>query len=169
AMADITPLKQTTHAEQYMRRPPPRPIKQPDYIRAESCVTSAIKPSIPTSNPEGYLEFCRPGVRDKVFRNLRGGKIQPELRLDLHGLTVVYAEEQLELFLQVCRKRQLRCVCIIHGKGMRSLGGQPILKSRVDQWLRCRDDIIAFASAPHWDGGTGAVYVLLSNPSKFRK
>jgi DNA-nicking Smr family endonuclease len=57
-------------------------------------------------------------------------------------------------------------VRIIHGKG-RGSGEQPVLKQKANQWLRQKDEVLAFVTAPRWDGGTGAVYVLLSG--KYRR
>ncbi|MGD8310820.1 MAG: Smr/MutS family protein, partial [Chromatiales bacterium] len=51
-------------------------------------------------------------------------------------------------------------VRIIHGKG--GVRGQPVLKQKVDQWLPQHPDVLALCSAPSWDGGTGAAYVLLA-------
>ncbi|MET0035007.1 MAG: Smr/MutS family protein [Candidatus Thiodiazotropha lotti] len=48
----------------------------------------------------------------------------------------------------------------------RQAGRQPILKHKLNIWLRQRDDVLAFTSAPRRDGGTGAAYVLLRNPDK---
>ena len=63
----------------------------------------------------------------------------------------------------------LRCAHIIHGKGYRSGERQPVLKRKVNYWLRLRPDVLAFCSATPRDGGTGAVYVLLRNPDKARR
>jgi len=49
----------------------------------------------------------------------------------------------------------------VHGKGLRSGPRGPVLKHAVNTWLRKVDAVLAFASAPRRDGGTGAVYVLL--------
>ena len=54
-----------------------------------------------------------------------------------------------------------RCVRIVHGKGLSSEGKLPVLKVKVNSWLRQKDDVLAFCSARPQDGGTGAVYVLL--------
>ncbi|NIW87182.1 MAG: DNA mismatch repair protein MutS, partial [Gammaproteobacteria bacterium] len=63
--------------------------------------------------------------------------------------------------LKGCRARQLRCVRVVHGKGHGSLHKLPVLKTKVQGWLRQRDEVLAFCSARPVDGGTGAVYVLL--------
>jgi DNA-nicking Smr family endonuclease len=67
----------------------------------------------------------------------------------------------LRQFLNDCVTRRLRCVRVIHGKGLRSGPGGPVLKHVVNHWLRKIENVAAFASARPVDGGTGAVYVLL--------
>ncbi|RMD71241.1 MAG: DNA mismatch repair protein MutS, partial [Gammaproteobacteria bacterium] len=59
--------------------------------------------------------------------------------------------------------RRYRCVRIVHGKGRRS-ARQPVLKQKVNGWLRARDEVLAFCSARPHHGGTGALYVLLRRP-----
>jgi DNA-nicking Smr family endonuclease len=54
------------------------------------------------------------------------------------------------------------CVRIVHGKGLNSGTGVPVMKNLVDRVLRQRGDVIAFHSAPAAQGGTGAVLVLLA-------
>lgn len=108
------------------------------------------------------LEFVRPGVQQRLFQDLRRGKIPPEDMLDLHGLRVVEARRELAGFLTHAIRYRLRVVQIIHGKGYRSEDRQPVLKQKINQWLRQRHEVLAFCSAPRFDGGTGAAYVLLS-------
>ena len=52
---------------------------------------------------------------------------------------------------------------IIHGKGLNSDSKTPPLKNLVDRMLRHRAEVLAFASAPTNQGGTGAVLVLLAS------
>ncbi len=113
-----------------------------------------------------YLEFIRPGIQNRLFAELKRGQIQPEDLLDLHGLRVIEAQYALKQFLAHARKHRLRVVQIVHGKGFRSEGQQPVLKQKINQWLRQPDYILAFCSAPRFDGGTGAVYALLSLKSE---
>ncbi len=56
----------------------------------------------------------------------------------------------------------MRCVRIIHGKGLRSGHRGPVLKAAVNAVLRRTGAVLAYVSARQVDGGTGAVYVLLS-------
>ena len=107
------------------------------------------------------LWYVRPGIQHKVLRKLKRGQFSIGDALDLHGKTAAEAHEALSEFLADCRTRGVRGVRIIHGKGLRSPGGKPVLKGKIDTWLRRRDEVIAFCSARPIDGGTGAIYVLL--------
>lgn len=107
------------------------------------------------------LHFIRAGVQRRLLRKLRRGQFSIRAELDLHGLTVDAAYERLVAFLQNCRSRDIRCIRVIHGKGHGSKHGRPVLKGKIDRWLRLRNEVIAFCSAPPMDGGTGALYVLL--------
>jgi len=66
-------------------------------------------------------------------------------------------------FLNLCIRRGLRCIRIIHGKGLRSKNREPVLKQNVANWLIQRNEILAFCQARHVDGGGGAVVVLLKS------
>lgn len=112
------------------------------------------------------LLFVRPGIQKRLLQELRRGRIPPQEMLDLHGLRVVEARSLLAKFLAHARRHKLRVIQIIHGKGYGSEGQQPVLKQKVNQWLRQRPEVLAFCSAPRFDGGTGATYVLLSRKEK---
>jgi DNA-nicking Smr family endonuclease len=76
-------------------------------------------------------------------------------------MTADEARDAVVGFLDDARSAGKRCVRIIHGKGLGSRHGKPVIKTRLHRWLRQRKDIIGFCSARPVDGGTGAVYVLL--------
>lgn len=107
------------------------------------------------------LSFRQDGVQLRVMRKLRRGKYRCQAELDLHGMLVPAARHAIVEFLVDARAKQLRCVRIIHGKGLRSGDHGPVLKNRVAHWLRQREEVLAYCSARPVDGGTGAVYVLL--------
>lgn len=107
------------------------------------------------------LLFSRNGVQNSVMRKLRRGQYRMEAELDLHRLTAAQAHEALVNFLANCQRRHMRCVRIIHGKGLGSKDQRPVLKARVNQWLRQWDNVLAFCSARPCDGGSGATYVLM--------
>jgi len=93
---------------------------------------------------------------------LRRGEFAVGDEIDLHGLGADAARDALREFLAEALRRRLGCVRVIHGKGLRSGPGGPVLKHAVNVWLRKVDAVLAFTSAPRRDGGTGAVYVLLA-------
>ncbi len=109
------------------------------------------------------LSHRRPDVPDGVLRKLRRGEYAVESEIDLHGLTEAQAKRALHGFLATALARHLRCVSIIHGKGLRSGDDGPVLKRLVSDMLRRSPAIVAYVSARPADGGTGAVYVLLSS------
>lgn len=109
------------------------------------------------------LVYHRPEVSRLVVRRLRRGDYRVQRELDLHGLTVVEAKHVLRDFLADALERDVRCVRIIHGKGLRSGHRGPVLKSAVVAVLRRTGAVLAYVSARQVDGGTGAVYVLLSS------
>lgn len=107
------------------------------------------------------LYYRSEGVQQVVLRKLRRGHFGVRAALDLHGMTVAAAKEALIAFLHQVRRDDISCVRIIHGKGKGSRHRGPVLKQKVNHWLRQRDEVLAFCSARAMDGGTGAVYVLL--------
>lgn len=107
------------------------------------------------------LVFKRPGIQQKIFNKLRRGQFVIEAELDLHGMTTTQARDALKKFLEYCSLNRKRCVRIVHGKGLGSKDKLPVLKNKINQWLRLQNLVLAYCSAPRNDGGTGAVYVLL--------
>ncbi len=107
------------------------------------------------------LAFRRDSVGRRTFRQLSRGRFSIQAEVDLHGMTVAEAREALEAFIDSSLSRGLSCVRVIHGKGRGSGQAGPVLKPRVDGWLRRWDHVLAFVSAKPVDGGTGALYVLL--------
>jgi DNA-nicking Smr family endonuclease len=165
ALADVEPIEQQ-RAEPFRRKRPPRPLNLPIGDENESERDLYAEHEIETGE---VLDFARPGIQQRVMHDLRRGYLEIGAELDLHGLTVRYAREDLNRFLKACHERDIRCVRIIHGKGYRSEGRQPILKHKLNLWLRQREDVLAFTSATRRDGGSGAAYVLLRNPRKGKR
>jgi DNA-nicking Smr family endonuclease len=105
--------------------------------------------------------YVRPGIHKGVLRRLRRGEWHTQAELDLHGLTRIEAKHELADFLFECKRRGIRCIRIVHGKGLRSPNREPVLKSHVRHWLMQRDEVLAYIEARPADGGSGAVVVLL--------
>lgn len=113
------------------------------------------------NNATDRLFFVRDGIQKSVIRKLKRGHFNIDAELDLHGLTINNARQELANFLAECANNDWRCVRIIHGKGNRSGGQGPVLKQKVNHWLPQRNEVLAFSSTIPAHGGTGAIYVLL--------
>jgi DNA-nicking Smr family endonuclease len=107
------------------------------------------------------LSFTRAGVGADVVRKLRKGVWPVQDELDLHGMRRDTARDAVGSFLASAGRRKLRCVCIIHGKGLGSAGGEPVLRSMVHSWLEQKEDVIAFCAANVDGRSHGALLVLL--------
>jgi DNA-nicking Smr family endonuclease len=164
-MQDTAPLKQDKISP-WRKRIPPHPMGHASFEEIDTELEKISETEIKTGDE---LFFCRPGLQKRVFQDLRRGRLEIEMELDLHGLTARHAHSALEQFIRDCHRRQVRCVRIIHGKGYGSEDKQPVLKQKVNHWLHQRQDVLAFCSATSRDGGTGAVYVLLRSAKKNRR
>lgn len=105
------------------------------------------------------IEFFRSGLQHTMIRKMRTGQYEIEAKLDLHGMIVIEAREALARFILQCQRQGIRQILIVHGKGR--INQDPILKNKLNHWLRQTNDILAFCSAKSKEGGTGALYVLL--------
>ena len=110
---------------------------------------------------DDQLSYTRAGIGSDVVRKLRKGHWVIQDQLDLHGMRTDEAREALGEFLRKMGRRGLRCVRIIHGKGLGSVNKEPVLKNKVRNWLVQKDEVIAFCQAKAADGGAGALVVLL--------
>ena len=114
---------------------------------------------------DAQLSFRRPGIGPDVTRKLRRGEWSIQRELDLHGLRIDDAREALGGFIREAFKQGLRCVRVVHGKGLGSPGKTPVLKSRVQGWLIQKNEVLAFVQAKPAEGGAGALLVLLQGSS----
>lgn len=159
-VADVEPLR---HQQALTLRPTPAPIPRQRLVDEEQVLADMLSDSLDPSELEtgDELLYCSPGLQHGVLRKLRRGQYSVGAELDLHGMRVVEARQALGHFLQRSLANDIRVVRIIHGKGNGSLHKQPVLKGKVNHWLRQRIEVLAFCSARPVDGGTGAIYVLL--------
>jgi DNA-nicking Smr family endonuclease len=110
---------------------------------------------------DAQLSYRRQGVGPDVPQNLRRGKWSIQRQIDLHGLRSDDAREALSQFIRNAHQQGIRCVRVVHGKGLGSPGKTPVLKDKVHRWLVQKNDVIAFVQAPPAHGGAGALLVLL--------
>lgn len=110
---------------------------------------------------EDTIYAARNSIDSKLQLKLKQGKFAYQAKLDLHGLTITKAQEQLIYFLQKSHKNGLKCVLIIHGKGKSSETKLGQIKQQIPYWLESINCVLAFCSAQNKHGGSGAMYVLL--------
>ncbi|MFN3398090.1 MAG: Smr/MutS family protein, partial [Sulfurimicrobium sp.] len=148
AVGDARPLRHGAKFLHPQRKPKPVPLqtlRDQREVLLDSLSDHVYWADSLESGEE--LVFLRPGLQSTVLRKLRRGHWVTQGELDLHGFTVAEAKLELIGFLQRCQKTSLRCVRIIHGKGLRSKNREPVLKNKVAHWLMQRDEILAFCQA----------------------
>jgi DNA-nicking Smr family endonuclease len=162
SVGEIEPLK--TPPRTTLTRVPPPPVPLQTRRDEEAVLQEALSDEY---DPESLLDidetlsYCRTGVSQEVVRKLRRGAWIVQAQLDLHGMRREEAREALAEFIRESVKRGLRCLRVIHGKGLGSIGKEPVLKGKVRAWLVQKEEVIAFCQARPHDGGAGAVLVLL--------
>jgi len=161
AVKGATPL---TAAERALHHAPPPAVPVQSLMDEHDALAQSL--SAPLSLEESLetgeeLSFLRPGLPRSVLKKLRGGHWVVQDSLDLHGANREQARDLLVVFLLESRKRRLRCLKIIHGKGLGSPQREPVLRGKIRHWLAKRDEILAYCQAPAHQGGSGATLVLL--------
>jgi DNA-nicking Smr family endonuclease len=166
AFADVRKLSPRNRAR--IERPRPEPIARHTLADERDVLADAKygeKPAPQTWDAGQEFEheqtFVRRGIGADVVGKLRRGHWSVQAEHDLHGLTSDEAHDSLADFLVEARAHGLRCVRVIHGKGLTSPNREPVLKGKVRRWLAQWDDVLAYAEAPQHAGGGGAVLVLL--------
>lgn len=159
-MSDATPLQHESTAPVPRRVPPKARFARADE---RDVLQESLQDDVDHAESMSgeALSFRRPSVGRRTFRKLARGGFSVQGELDLHGMTVGEAHDALKGFVESSGTRGHTCVRIVHGKGLGSGRRGPVLKRKVDKWLRRWDPVLAFVSARQIDGGTGAVYVLL--------
>lgn len=167
AVKDVKPIVKPQPGVANRPRPEPLPrqriIDEAQVLR--DSLSDAFSADAALDIGEG-LAYLREGVPRQTLRKLRSGQWTIQDKLDLHGMRSDEARALLAAFLSSCVRRGLRCVLIVHGKGMRSANGEPVLKRRVASWLVQRDEVLAYIEARPADGGSGAVVVLLKSAKR---
>ncbi len=148
--------------------------------RARATQQPAAKPAVATPAgplpraearpppPQRPLDPAAAGGLDRATADrLRRGRLEPDARLDLHGLTLAQAERALARFLERAQGAGCRMVLVITGKGLRepdvrATGGR--IRGEFPHWLnrpenRARVHGVRTAHARH--GGSGAFYVMI--------
>ena len=168
AMSDVTPIQRDGRGKipghgKNIRPSHPAPDEEQEVMaHLQNLIKGSIEMDITFSDE--YIEGAVSGVSRKIMKRLKKGEIPIGDHIDLHGLTKQKAEKEVRDFLVKSHRLGLRCVLIIHGRGLNSPDSFPVLKERLPVWLNrgpVRRIVLAFATARPYDGGTGAIYVLL--------
>ena len=148
--------------------PQPEPIARQHLADEQAALAQSLSDEFSIESlletDEG-LSYARTGIGQETVRKLRRGHWVTQAQLDLHGLRTDEAREALAEFLRNAGRRGLRCVRVIHGKGLGSVNREPVLKKKVRSWLVQKEEVLAFCQARAADGGAGAVMVLLKAQS----
>jgi len=162
AVADARPMQQVNKVAHPVKKPKPIP-KQFQRDERQALADSLSDHYIPAHELETGEEllYVRDGHSPAILSKLRRGHWVIQKHIDLHGLVSDEARAYVSEFISDCKKRGIRCVRIVHGKGLGSRNKEPVLKNKVRGWLMQKDEVIAYAQAKQQDGGSGAVIVLL--------
>ncbi len=162
ALAGVKPLPEPRRLALRRSRPAPIPRQTHRDERAALAESLSGPVSLDDAIESGEeLVFLREGISRQTLRKLRRGHWVVQDGLDLHGMNRVEAALSVAEFVRHCVARRLRCVRIVHGKGLGSKNREPVLKGKLRKWLALRDEVLAFCQAPGVHGGSGAVLVLL--------
>ena len=168
AMSNVKPLNSSSNI---FARPPnvnlrPAHPAADDELEAmahlSDLVSGAAEMDITFSDE--YIEGCIHGFDRKLMQKIKKGQFPVQDYVDLHGLTKQEAEIMMRDFLLQSHRLGLRCVLVVHGRGLNSQDNIPVLKERLPIWLNrgpVKRFVLAFSTAMPYDGGTGAIYILL--------
>ena len=162
AVGPVHRLKDRRLAE--VDRPRPEAVAWQRALDEQAALRSAWSDELDVDSlleTDDALSFRRPDIAPDVLRRLRRGQWAIQAHMDLHGMTRDQARERLSEFVRDASQRGLRCVRVVHGKGLGSPGRTPVLKAKVRAWLVQRNDVAAFTQARPAEGGAGALVVLL--------
>jgi len=154
----------TPPARANLQPTPPVAIPRQLQLDEAAALQEAISDEVDITSlldTDAQLSFRRPGVGPDVPQHLRRGKWSIQSQIDLHGLRSDAAREALTAFIRHAHHLGIRCVRVVHGKGLGSPGKTPVLKDKVHRWLVQKEEVIAFVQAPPAHGGAGALLVLL--------
>lgn len=162
AAGKVQPLVQPAKAQLKSVKPQPRPLQH--QLDEQAALQETLSDDFDASTlleTDEHLSYRRPGIGPDVTRKLRRGDWAIQRQIDLHGLRTEDAREALGRFIREAHQQGIRCVRVVHGKGLGSPGKTPVLKGRVQSWLAQKMEVLAFVQARPAEGGAGALVVLL--------
>ncbi len=168
AMSDVKPLSGSRKTVTRIPNPnmkPAHPVRD-DELEAMTHLSDLVSGAadMDITFSDEYIEGSVHGFSTKLMQKLKKGQFPVQDYVDLHGLTKQEAEIRIRDFLLQSNRLGLRCVLVVHGRGLNSEDHIPVLKERLPIWLSrgpVKKIVLAFSTAMPYDGGTGAIYILL--------
>lgn len=157
----VTPLSTSGKFEHSRTKPAP---SNEHSLADEARVledSMSVNPDHSNIQWESDEEVCKPGLQTRDYLRLKKGKIAREDEINVRGYTSAEANRILDRFLKESINSGFRCVKIVHGKGLKSPDGIPIIKLNTQKSLTLNKFVLAYCKALPGDGGSGAKYVLL--------
>lgn len=166
-------IESVTHPHPPTPDPKPRDLEVPkswlEPFRLGQKARSTQGHEIAPSLGEG-LRAAPLQMDAKLHGRMVRGKVTPEARIDLHGMTLAEAHPELIRFILRAQSEGIRLALVITGKGKRGDDSGPIpqrmgaLRHQVPQWLRMpplSHAVLQVSEAHLKHGGSGAYYVYL--------
>lgn len=155
-MADVKPLQQDT-----IRPKQPSKKKRRDNLVEEQRLAQREADFYFSDHYEAHFEedeavrWLSPEAPADSVRQLKRGQLDPELLLDLHGMTQAEAKLELAALLAEAQRRHIACVTVMTGLGT------GVLRKRLPHWLVQHPSVLAFSQATRNWGGRSALLILL--------
>ena len=109
------------------------------------------------------VRYLRENVDPYILKQLRRGDFQPELFLDLHGLTKEKAKKELAALILACEREHVYCASIMTGFGTCTL------KDQIPRWLVQHPKVLALHQAPREWGGDAAILILVEQQDSLER
>jgi len=127
-----------SHDQARISPPAPAPVALQRKKDEEAVLRDALSDGFDVStllDTDDALSFRRPGIGIDVTQKLRKGGWSIQREIDLHGLRSDEARVALAEFIRIAHRQGLRCLRVVHGKGLGSPGKTSVLKPKVHSWL----------------------------------
>ncbi|MEM7489642.1 MAG: Smr/MutS family protein [Pseudomonadota bacterium] len=147
---------------------PPKPVRP--FALGEAAPPAPATRIAPAPSLRDHLDAAPLRMDAKAHKRMRSGKLRPEGKLDLHGMTLDRAHPALQRFVLDGHAQGKRLLLVVTGKGKSKPSEGPIptrlgvLKHQVPQWLRMpplAPIVLQVTEAHRSHGGAGAYYIYL--------
>ena len=163
-MAGVMPIEKKHAEKSHKAKDPIHALDDSELVMRHLDELVHGKGNFDIADTDEYIEASINGLDRRIVKKLRKGEFSIQAHLDLHGMTRDEARIEVAEFINRSWKSNKKCVLIVHGRGLGSENHIPVLKEKLRAWLTrgaMGKKVLAYTSARPFDGGTGAVYVLL--------